>query len=77
MGSRKASTAQEASSSRARRAGGTSLCRESTQKFSILRRRAVSRVAATVGAVVSKPMPRKTTMSLGLAVARVRASRGE
>ena len=50
----------------ARRAGGTSLCRESTQKFSILRRRAVSRVAATVGAVVSKPMPRKTTVSLGL-----------
>ena len=76
-GSRKASTAQSGSASRARSAGGTSLWNESTQKFFSPCSRAMSTVAATVGAVVSNPMPRKTTVSPGLSAASFSASWAE
>jgi hypothetical protein len=59
------------------RAGGTSLCRENTEKFDRPSSRASSRVAATAGVVVSKPMPRKTTSRSGFFRATLKASNGE
>jgi len=76
-GSMKPSMAMAGSESSTSRAGGTSLWKGITKKFvrpcSLARRR----VAATVGAVVSKPMPRKTTLSPGFLAATARASKGE
>ena len=53
------------------------LCMLSTEKLPMPRCRASSRAAATVGAVVSKPMPANTTSRPGSAAAISTASRGE
>jgi hypothetical protein len=58
-------------------AGGTSLWKESTEKLAIPSCLATFRVAATVGAVVSKPTPRKTTLSPGFSRAILSVSKGE
>ena len=54
--------------------GGIILWSESTVKLVSDSAAAVSRAAATVGAVVSKPTPRKTTSRSGSRLARASAS---
>ena len=58
-------------------AGGTSTCETSIEKFLRPRRRACTTAMALAGAVVSKPMPKKTTSFSGLACASLTASSGE
>ncbi len=58
-------------------AGGTRTCDTSALKFVKRRRRACQTAMALAGAVVSKPMAKKTTWRSGLAAARFTASRGE
>ena len=58
-------------------AGGTSTCETSTLKFVSPRFRASQTAMALGGAVVSKPMAKKTTWRSGLAAARLTASSGE
>jgi hypothetical protein len=58
-------------------AGGTRTCDTSSEKFFTPRRLASNTVIALAGAVVSKPMPKKTTCLSGLSLAIVRASSGE
>ena len=57
--------------------GGTSTCETSTLKFVSRRLRASQTAIALGGAVVSKPMAKKTTLRSGLAAARFTASSGE
>ncbi len=57
--------------------GGTRTCETSTLKFSSRRRRAIQTAIALGGAVVSKPIAKKTTWRSGCAAARFTASSGE
>ncbi len=57
--------------------GGTSTCETSTLKFVSFRFRAIQTAMALGGAVVSKPMAKKTTLRSGRAAARLTASSGE
>ncbi len=76
-GQRKPRTRTSGASTRARMGGGMSLWSERTKKFFRLSAWASRRAAATVGAVVSKPTPRKTTFRAGSRRARASASRVE
>ena len=58
-------------------AGGTVTCETSTLKFLRPRLWAIHTAIAFGGAVVSKPMAKKTTFLSGLAAARFTASSGE
>ena len=57
--------------------GGTSTCDTSTLKLVSLRLLAIQTAMALAGAVVSKPMAKKTTLRSGFAAARFTASSGE
>ena len=61
----------------ARIAGGTRTCETSSEKFVRPSCLAIVTVIAFAGAVVSKPMPKKTTCLSGLACASRTASSGE
>ncbi len=74
---RNACTRQVGDSMIAAIAGGTSTCETSSEKFSMPSRLAWWTVIALAGAVVSKPMPKKTTWRSRLSRARFSASSGE
>ena len=57
--------------------GGTSTCDTSTLKLVSRRLCAIQTAIALGGAVVSKPMAKKTTLRSGFAAARFTASSGE
>ena len=58
-------------------AGGTSTCDTSIEKLVRPRRRACQTAMALAGAVVSKPIPKKTTWRVGYSCASLTASSGE
>ena len=58
-------------------AGGTSTCETSTQKFLSPRRLACQTAMALAGAVVSKPIAKKTTLRSGFCCGDLQASSGE
>ena len=76
-GSRKPLIGVSPSSSSASSGSGIVLCMLSTEKLARPRARASSSDAATVGAVVSKPMPANTTWRSGSSAAICTASRAE
>ena len=76
-GQRKPSIAKSSIASSARRAGSTDFSMESSVKFFSPRSFAARTAAAVPGAVVSNPMPRKTTCFPDSSSAMARASIGE